>query len=161
MAVAMSIDGAKESFRMSAEWLVRMVDDLSDEEWFRRPAENMNHMAWIVGHIVWARSAMVNKLGGQYSEPWLGKFARGMKVKDPSEYPSPAELKQGLRDVSMALAAAFENVTPETLQASVERIPSADGMVSGVANFLALHDTYHVGQASYLRCWLGKAPLMG
>jgi hypothetical protein len=157
----MSIDGAKESFRMSGEWILRITEDLSDEEWFKRPGESMNHMAWIVGHIIWARGAMVSRLGGAYEEPWLGKFARGVKLQDQSEYPSPDELKKGLRDVSTALTTAFENVTPETLQAPVERIPSADGKVSGLTNFLALHDTYHVGQASYLRCWMGKKSPMG
>jgi uncharacterized damage-inducible protein DinB len=161
MPESMSIDGAEECFRMSADFINRIVADLSDEEWFKRPTEHTNHMTWIVGHIIWARGAMVSQLGGQYDEPWLRKFARGVKLQDQSEYPSPSQLKQGLRDVSTALTAAFENVAPETLEKPVERIPSADGKVSGVANFLALHDTYHVGQASYLRCWLGKTPLMG
>lgn len=161
MPQSMSIDGAKESFRMSADFINRMVEDLTDEEWFKRPGENLNHMAWIVGHIIWARGAMVSQLGGQYNEPWLGKFARGVKLQEQNEYPSPAQLKQGLRDVSTALTTAFENVTPDTLEKPVERIPSVDGKISGVANFLALHDTYHVGQASYLRSWLGRPSLMG
>ena len=33
--------------------------------------------------------------------------------------------------------------------------------VSGIVNFLAIHETYHVGQASYLRGWLGHKGLMG
>lgn len=161
MLEPMSIDGAKESFRTSGDYIVRMVEDLSDEEWFKRPAENLNHMAWIVGHIIWARGAMVTHLGAEFTEPWLSKFARGEKLQLQSEYPSPADLKKGLRDVSTALSTAFDNVTPETLQKPVERIPTADGKISGMANFLALHDTYHVGQASYLRSWLGKPALMG
>ena len=32
---------------------------------------------------------------------------------------------------------------------------------SGVVNFLAIHETYHVGQASYLRGWLRHKGLIG
>jgi len=32
---------------------------------------------------------------------------------------------------------------------------AGDGTTGGVINFLAFHETYHVGQLAYLRCWLG------
>jgi hypothetical protein len=39
--------------------------------------------------------------------------------------------------------------------------PSSDGKESGIVDFLAIHETYHIGQASYLRGWLGHKGLMG
>ena len=46
-------------------------------------------------------------------------------------------------------------------QVSVKGPPSADGKISGVINFLAIHETYHVGQVSYLRSWMGHKGVMG
>ena len=40
-------------------------------------------------------------------------------------------------------------------------IPSPDGKVSGVVAFLAHHETYHVGQTAYLRCYLGHEGVAG
>ena len=39
--------------------------------------------------------------------------------------------------------------------------PDADGKLCGTVNFMALHETYHVGQAAYVRSWLGKPGVMG
>jgi uncharacterized damage-inducible protein DinB len=41
------------------------------------------------------------------------------------------------------------------------KVPSADGTLGGVINFLAYHDTYHTGQVAYLRCWLGHSGVAG
>jgi len=39
--------------------------------------------------------------------------------------------------------------------------PSADGKLSGVVNFMAFHETYHVGQLAYVRSLLGHTGAMG
>jgi len=56
----------------------------------------------------------------------------------------------------------MDSVPAEVLAAAATNgPPSADGKVSGIVNFLAYHETYHVGQASYLRGWLGHPGVMG
>jgi hypothetical protein len=65
-------------------------------------------------------------------------------------------------EVSGELDAALNSVSEEVLaQPAKNGPPSADGKESGIVNFLAIHETYHVGQASYLRAWLGHKGLMG
>jgi len=41
------------------------------------------------------------------------------------------------------------------------KLPSFDGKISGSVAFLAFHETYHVGQAAYLRTWLGHEGVAG
>jgi hypothetical protein len=84
--------------------------------------------------------------------------SRGSKIADPGEYPSSAELSLALQEVTALLDAAMENASEEALSApGPERIPSADGKLSGTISFLAWHDTFHVGQSVYLRSWLGHS----
>jgi len=65
-------------------------------------------------------------------------------------------------EVSGVLAGAMENASEEALaQPATGGPPSADGKVSGIVNFLAIHETYHVGQAAYLSCWMGHKGIMG
>jgi uncharacterized damage-inducible protein DinB len=162
MPVPQVIATAAENYRFNSDFLVKMVSDLSPEEWLRRPDEKCNHIAWVVGHVVWTRKALLTRLGTEWSQPWLGMFARGGKCEDGAAYPSPETLLDAWRDVSGVLAGTLDKVSEEALaQPATSGPPSADGKVSGIVNFLAIHETYHIGQASYLRSWLGHKGLMG
>jgi uncharacterized damage-inducible protein DinB len=117
---------------------------------------------WIVGHVVWARSVTLGFLGSAWTTPWLPLFARGAKLADSAECPTPEEIALAWEEASARLTAAMEEVSEDTLSApSPERIPSADGKISGLVNFLANHETYHLGQAAYLRCWMGHEGITG
>jgi uncharacterized damage-inducible protein DinB len=162
MPVPAVIATAAENNRFNSDFLIKMVQDLSPEEWLQRPNEKLNHIAWIVGHVIWARKAVLTRLGTEWSQPWLSSFARGVKCNDVATFPSPDTLMEGWREVSGVLATALDGASEEVLsQPSTQGPPSADGKISGVVNFLAIHETYHVGQASYLRSWMGHKGLMG
>jgi uncharacterized damage-inducible protein DinB len=89
-------------------------------------------------------------------------FARGAKCEDGAAYPSPDTLLDAWREVSSLLAGALDTVSEEKLAQPVTKgPPSSDGKESGIVDFLAIHETYHIGQASYLRGWLGHKGLMG
>jgi len=162
MPVNPQIAIAAYSFNQNAALLPKSIEGLTAEEWFHRPNESSNHMAWIVGHMIWARGAVIGLLGAEWTQPWPKLFARGVKVLDPAEYPAPEQIMASWKDVTERLNAAMEAGSEETLaKPGPERIPSADGKVSGVVNFLAHHDTYHIGQLGYLRTWLGHPGIVG
>jgi uncharacterized damage-inducible protein DinB len=162
MSVPGVIEGAAQSYHYNDKFLAECVAGLSEEEWHRRPSECTNHMAWIVGHLVWARKSALTRLGEEWSAPWLGLYGRGAKPDEGVQPPSPADLMAAWSEVSGILKNALANVPEEALsQPATQGPPSADGKVSGIVNFLAYHETYHVGQAAYLRCWLGHKGVMG
>jgi uncharacterized damage-inducible protein DinB len=162
MPVPAVIAAAAENYRFNSDFLSRSVQDLSPDEWLSRPSDNTNHIAWIVGHVIWARKSVLTRLGTEWSQPWLTSFARGVKCKDVTTFPSPETLMEAWREVSGVLATALDGASEDMVsQISTKGPPSADGKISGVINFLAIHETYHIGQASYLRSWLGHKGLMG
>jgi uncharacterized damage-inducible protein DinB len=162
MPVPSVIAAAAKNYHMNTDMLAKMVDDLSPEEWLRHPDGASNHVAWIVGHVVWTRERLLSRIGTEWSRPWLDLFGRGAKCGDDVAYPSKDELLEAWRESSTVLDDALENVTDEYLaEPSVQGPPSADGKQSGVVNFLAIHETYHLGQISYLRGWLGHKGFMG
>ena len=163
MPVPASITQAAEDYRFNNEFLTNTVKDLPAEEWLKRPNECSNHLAWIVGHVIWARKAVLGRLGKDWTAPWLWMFARGAKLDETAAYPPAAALMDAWREVSGVLSGALESVSEEVLgqPAPQPGPPSADGKVSGTIRFLAYHETYHVGQAAYLRCWLGHKGMMG
>lgn len=162
MPVPAVIATSAHNYHFNSDFLVKMVSDLSPEEWLRRPDEKCNHIAWIVGHVVWTRKALLGRLGTEWSQPWLGMFARGAKCEEGAPYPSPDTLLDAWREVSGVLENTLNTVSEETLAQPVTKgPPSTDGKESGIVDFLAIHETYHIGQASYLRGWLGHKGLMG
>jgi uncharacterized damage-inducible protein DinB len=161
MPVPAVIEAAAQNYRFNEKFLADTVKDLSEEEWHRRPNDTMNDVAWIVGHVIWARKMLLARLGTEWSQPWLNDFARGGKC-DAAACPSPETLLAAWNETSSVLASTFENVSEDVVaQPAKNGPPSADGKVSGIVNFLAIHETYHIGQASYVRSWLGHKGIMG
>jgi uncharacterized damage-inducible protein DinB len=162
MPIATQISSAAATYRQNGQFITKSFEGLTPEEWLRRPGEKSNSLLWIVGHVVWARSMVIGFLGSTWSRPWLSLFARGAKLVEPEQYPSLEEITLAWQDVSTCMTAAMEEASAEVLSAPApEKSPSLDGKISGMVNFLAYHETYHVGQTAYLRTWLGHKGIVG
>ncbi len=162
MPVPQVIASAAGNYRFNSENLVKMVADLSPEEWLKRPGESTNHIAWIVGHMAYCRGRMLHFVGTEWSLPALENFGRGKKLMNDSAYPAPLALLDAWRESGSALDTALESVSGDLLaQAATQGPPSLDGKIGGIVNFMAIHETYHLGQVSCLRSWLGHKGVMG
>jgi hypothetical protein len=156
------IASAAVGFNHNASFLKKSIDGLTDEEWVRRPNDHSNHILWIVGHVAWARTMLLSRLNDPWTTPWLDLYARGRKCEDGADCPSPKLATDAWNELCTRLHGALESASEELLDTPVTQgPPSADGKLSGIVNFLALHETYHVGQIAYLRTWLGKPGPMG
>jgi uncharacterized damage-inducible protein DinB len=151
---------AAAQFNVNSGMLTRVWDGLTAEEWSRRPCETTNSLQWIVGHILWARSRCARMLGSKWERDWVKHFERGSKPGDRDGYPAVDELLAAWQEVTAELTSGLESATEETLEREAHR-PSLNGKVSGMVDFLVVHEAYHVGQAAYVRCWLGKGGAMG
>jgi uncharacterized damage-inducible protein DinB len=162
MPVFPSIASAAYSFTTSEGLFNKSFEGLSAEEWQRRPNASSNHMLWVAGHVIWARAAVLGMLGQPWTQPWFHLFTRGSKTVGADEYPSAGEILSSFAEVSTRLTAALDAATDEALSAPApERIPSADKTLAGTILFLAHHDAYHLGQAAYIRAWLGHGGIVG
>jgi uncharacterized damage-inducible protein DinB len=162
MPVPASIANAADNYRFNSRYLKQTVSDLAPEEWLRRPDERLNHIAWIVGHMALSRSRLLHFMGAEWGQPELEIFGRGSKLLEDSAYPAPDSLLAAWSESGHALAGAFQSVAEDLLeQPAPEGSPSSNGKIGGIVHFMAIHETYHLGQASYLRCWLGHKGLMG
>jgi uncharacterized damage-inducible protein DinB len=163
MPIPAAIANAALNFQFNSKTLRETVCDLSPDEWLKRPGEKLNHIAWIVGHMAYCRGRILHFIGTEWAPPELNDlFNRGSKLQPNSAYPSPESLLNTWSESGRAMAAAFESIPEDLLaQPMKDGPPSLDGKVSGMLGFMAVHETYHLGQASYLRSWLGHKSLMG
>lgn len=152
-----------QSFNQNAAFLKQTVADLSEEEWLQRPNDHTNHMLWLVGHVAWARTMLLRRLGSEWTTDWLHLYARGTKCVASPDCPSPCVVLEAWDETCPRLNAALEAATEELLDMPAPKPgpPSVDGKLSGTVNFMAYHETYHIGQVAYLRAWLGRTGVMG
>jgi uncharacterized damage-inducible protein DinB len=151
------------NYQFNSKTLRESVSDLSPDEWLRSPDDKLNHIVWIVGHMAYCRGRILHFIGTEWAPPELNElFNRGSKLQPGSVYPSPEWLLNTWSESGHAMAHAFENISENLLaQPATQGPPSLDGKLSGMLGFMAIHETYHLGQISYLRGWLGHKGLMG
>lgn len=143
-------------YKRNEAMLAKALDGLEGEQWTRRPQDASNCALWILGHIVWARSRALKLLGVTWDAPWLKHFERGSKPEDAPQYPSCDQVQAAWKELSDLMPFALEAATPEAMAAPASQpSPSFDGTIGGMVSFLAMHETYHVGQVVYLRHLVG------
>jgi uncharacterized damage-inducible protein DinB len=149
-------------YKANADSFAKAIQGIPEERWLTRPGNDSNHLTWIAGHMIVTRAIVPKVLGHEWSAPWEGLFARGVKLAAPDQYPHPEELQHAWDEVSQKLSASLANASEEALSKPVPKeTPSLDGKIGGTIALLSLHETYHVGQLGYLRKLLGYGQAVG
>jgi hypothetical protein len=149
-------------YKRNEQLLAKAIEGLTAEQWTCRPQDSCNCALWVVGHIDWARSRALKLLGISWTAPWLTHFERGSKAEDTSHYPSSNEVLAAWKELSALMPGALEAAPADAMAAPASQpSPSFDGSIGGMVSFLAMHETYHVGQVVLLRRLLGHDRVVG
>jgi uncharacterized damage-inducible protein DinB len=149
-------------FKTNTDIVSKAIDDVATEDWLRKPGDDSNHLLWVMGHLVVHRGRTLKLLGVDWDASWAPLFARGAERIADAKYPSADEMRSAWSEVSAELSAALRNAPLDALSKPAPAgPPSFDGKLSGTVAFFAFHDTYHTGQISYLRKWLGYGQTVG
>jgi hypothetical protein len=145
-------------------YALALLDDLTDQQMVLRPGGNMNHPAWIVGHVSLYHPAAVALLKGEAfadpkDDPLFG-FAGGGPVDDLSVYGDKKSIVDrfaaGHEHVAQALLAAepsdFTRVP--SLPRWAAQYPTVEFMLP---DLLIFHESMHIGQISIWRRAAGLA----
>lgn len=149
-------------FRANTDIVSKAIADVEPDYWFRKPGDDSNHLTWVLGHLIVHRGHTLKMLGVDWDNTWAEIFARGSERVDDAQYPSIEEMRKAWQDVSAKLSAALRTPQEDVMAREAPKgPPSFDGKLSGTVAFFAFHDTYHVGQVSFLRKWLGYGQAVG
>jgi hypothetical protein len=136
-------------FKYNTGYLAKHLNSIDKSRLFIRPEGRQNPIIWILGHIVASRASLLGVLG---EEPALDNlqyyFASGtFPLNDPSEYPHYDELMGQLGKLGTSLVRLInqggENLLSTQVWGDYENIGKY--LVNGY-----IHETYHVGQITYL-----------
>lgn len=149
-------------YGISTALVEKAVRDFDDAEAVQRVEGNSNCMLWLYAHLTAVRCSLAGMLGVHKDVAWRDYFRKGSKADDFAKYPTMAEVRQVWQEITPLLVQAFEAADDKQLSAPAPRdFPIPDKSIRGAILFLAFHESYHVGQMSYLRKCLGKDGLVG
>ncbi len=150
------------------KYTLTLIDATPPEDWFRTPSPPVSHIAWQVGHLATAEYGLTlaARRGPRDSDsaiiaPEFRKhFARGSSAAvDPSNHPSPEELRATLDRVHAAALAELGAVTEAELEGPPLISLSMAKTKRGALQFCPEHEMLHAGQIGLLRRLLGHSYL--
>ena len=149
-------------FKFNTDIVNKAIADVEPDHWFKKPGDDSNHLTWVMGHLIIHRGMTLKYLGLEYDDTWSELFSRGSEHVADAKYPSIEEIRSAWNDVSSRLSDALKSTGEGVMtQEAPKGPPSFDGKLTGTVAFFAFHDTYHTGQVSFLRKWLGYGQTIG
>jgi uncharacterized damage-inducible protein DinB len=144
-----------EVLRLNTKLFRNCLDGLTDEQAAVRPSPGTNSAAFIAAHVADSRYFILKVIGDARPSP-LGPYLKGAKgIDDVKQCPPLAETLAAWTAASHAIRDRLAALTADELDASLTtRLPAVQ-TVLGVLAFLVQHDSYHIGQLSLLRKYVG------
>jgi uncharacterized damage-inducible protein DinB len=142
---------------LNTDLLLNCLDGLTDEEVRHRLAGGGNSLAFLIAHLTDTRHFLASRLKHPLPNPLTPLLADARSIDDIRGWPPVDELRRAWRTISDHLSEVLPSLIEEELsEPNVHRFPMSDSTRLGMIAFLTQHDSYHVGQAAFLRRQIGK-----
>lgn len=143
-------------FELNTDLLLNCLDGLSQDEAQRRLDGGGNSIIFLAAHLADTRHFLLGRLGHPLTNPLSRYLADAQSIEDIGEWPSLDEVRRAWIAVSAHLTDALFTLESGSIdRTGTHRFPVGDSSPLGMLAFLAQHDSYHVGQAAFIRRQLG------
>jgi uncharacterized damage-inducible protein DinB len=153
-----------QQFTLNTKLFNNVLQDIPDDAGSEQMNEHVNHLQWIAGHLVNARYAPF--FGLNLSFPYYELYTdltqpppHNRKIDPSLVYPSLSELKKYWNEISPPFLEALSKLNEEQLATDIPfGVPTGKNFLA-LLNFIASHESYHIGQMSIIRKYLGKSAM--
>lgn len=153
-------DTLLEALDGSRDWTLKLIADVTGDQWTYQPTAGAQHILWLCGHLASAQETLilVRCLGREKTDATFdAHFPIGRPVRSAAEYDyPPTDLV--VRKMAETHARVLEAVSAMTDGQLAERCFGKDGAVHphyttrrGAVNHCARHEAFHAGQIALLR----------
>src|SRR6188472_3334652 len=144
-------------FEPNTHLLLNCRDGLSQDEAQRLLDGGGNSIIFLAAHLADTRHFLLGRLGHPLTNPLSRYLADAQSIEDIGEWPTLEEVRRTWLAVSARLSEVLDTLESGALERTgAHRFPVGDSSPLGMLAFLAQHDSYHVGQAAFIRRQLGK-----
>ncbi|MGH2563902.1 MAG: DinB family protein, partial [Ginsengibacter sp.] len=145
-----------------------VLEGINDEDGSKAINEQTNSLEWIAGHLNVGRYRNMLRLGLQpQTYKHLDKFINqsapppnAIAFNKDTLYPSLVESKEQWTAYSKIFLERLQNNDEAILKTPIPfNVPTGGNTVEDALVFVALHETYHIGQMSIIRKTLGYSSM--
>jgi uncharacterized damage-inducible protein DinB len=142
---------------LNTDLLLNCLEGLSEQEAQHRLEGGGNSLAFLIAHLTDTRHFLASRLKRPLPNPLTPLLADARSIDDIRGWPPIQELRDAWHTISDHLASVLPALSDQELaETNVHRFPLGDSTRLGLITFLVQHDSYHVGQAAFLRRQIGK-----
>jgi uncharacterized damage-inducible protein DinB len=142
---------------LNTDLLLNSLEGLSEADGETRLPGGGNGIKFLAAHLTDSRPFLADRLGQPLANPLTTYLAKAQSIEDISSWPSLPALREVWSRVSAHLSSVLAGVSAADLaRQHSHRFPVPDRSQLGLITFLVQHDSYHVGQAAFVRRQLGK-----
>lgn len=158
------VEHAAEQLPRSRNFLLGLLETLSDEQLHVRAGGAGNHALWVMGHVAYADDLFVSLFCNEPSclpEGHTELFINGTTPSDnPADYPDREELLKRMETARTRLIKWAQSLEGDAIwQASPEEVAQIAPDAITAVHTLAQHDFVHGGQIATIRATLGMEPV--
>jgi uncharacterized damage-inducible protein DinB len=145
------------TLELNTRLLLNALDGIDEKEARVRPNEKTNHALFLACHLVDSRHYLARALGLESESPFKSMLEGARGIDDVKQYPSLEEVRAAWKAIGGRLSSHIAGLGASDLEkAPPFAFPIEDGgTLLGCLAFLVQHDSYHLGQVSFLRRFLG------
>src|SRR5262245_51576771 len=164
----MSLELALKQIDFARSYMLGVLAEIDQADWFVMPPGCPTHVAWQIGHLAMAEYGLClfRQRGRQpidmelMSSGFRKLFSRGsVPEAESSKYPPPAEIRETLERVHAQVLKEAAGFTTEQLKEPVDMPYAVEATKLGALLFCPHHEMLHAGQLGLLRRLLGKTPI--
>jgi hypothetical protein len=159
---------ALQQIDFARSYMLAILAEIDEADWFTMPAGCPTHVAWQVGHLAMAEYGLClfRQRGRQeidtelMSSNFRKQFSRGsVPDADASTYPSVADIRSTLDRVHEQVRKELPTFTTEQLKEPSEPPTAVEPTKLGSLLLCSHHEMVHAGQLGLIRRLLGKPPV--
>ena len=144
-------------FELNTDLMLNCLDGLSQPEAQRRLDGGGNSIIFLAAHLADTRHFLLGRLGRPLANPLSRYLADARSIEEIGEWPTLDEVRRAWLAVSAQVSETLGGLGAEEIEKpGAHRFPIPDTTPLGMLTFLAQHDSYHLGQAAFIRRQLGK-----
>ena len=164
----MSLQLALNQIEFARSYMLSVLTEIDEAEWFTMPAACPTHVAWQVGHLAMAEYGLcLYRMRGRQpidlelmTSSFRKQFSRGtVPQAEAAQYPPAAEIRATLDRVHAQVLLEVPSFTEEQLREPVDMPYAVEATKLGGLLFCSHHEMLHAGQLGLIRRLLGKQPI--
>ena len=147
----------KDAFKFDYDYIHQriqnLIDKFDEDSAFIRPSPDMNHAAWLLGHITWCEDSLVAEVpyGKSFrNKKWDELFDFHSEKLDRDKYPKYSDICGHYRDVHALVLEHFDGLTEDGFSELTVYNGGHYSRMSFLVHFIEEGST-HVGQLQYLQ----------